>query len=162
MLEKTFTYTDYLDQERTETHKFHLTKADLYNWLATNGDYTLDKVLLRIGQDRDVKSSFEMIEDLIRRSYCRISVDGRRLERSKEVKDAFMESECYSMLFTELVNDAKKMAEFVEGILPKDISKDLEAFKANITPDQLASMPAEMRDYLDIDDKGEVVDFVVK
>ena len=43
MFKKTITYTDYDGVERTEEFLFNLNKAEIIEWMMTNGDYTLDK-----------------------------------------------------------------------------------------------------------------------
>lgn len=74
----------------------------------------------------------EIFKKLIYDSYGVKSDDGRRFIKKKEVKDAFMETEAYSMLIMELISDPDKANKFILGIMPKDIdtsavSKNAEA-----------------------------------
>lgn len=144
MLKKTITYEDYEGQERTEEHFFHLTKAELIKWLTTTGDYTLDRVLQRLAEERNGKRVMEIFEDLIKRSYGKKSLDGRRFEKSEEFTKEFMETEAYSILFMELVTDAEKAAEFVNGIIPNDLAGEL----AKIMKEHPEGIPAEIKDYM--------------
>lgn len=143
MLKKVITFTDYDDQVRTEEHFFNLSKAEVIKWLTTSGDYTLDKVLERLSTERNGKKIMEIFEDLIHLSYGRKSLDGRKFEKSDEIWDDFYQTEAYSVLFTELVTDASKAADFVNGIIPKDLAEEVE----KIIKDHPDGIPAEMKDY---------------
>ena len=77
------------------------------------------------------KGLIDLFKDLILRSYGEKSADGRRFIKSKELSTAFSQTEAYSELFMELVTDAEKAAEFVNGITPaiptdKATLKDIE------------------------------------
>jgi 5'-deoxynucleotidase YfbR-like HD superfamily hydrolase len=86
----------------------------------------------------------EIFADLIYMSYGRKSLDGRRFEKSEEIKRDFMETEAYSVLFTELVTDAKKAADFINAIVPKELSDEIE----RIIKENPDGIPDEMKDYL--------------
>ena len=141
-------YKDFLGNDRKEDFYFHLTKADLIKWVTTSGDYTLDQYVKRLYEERNGKKIMETFEELIRMSYGQISLDGRQFNRSEEIVSAFMATEAYSIIFSELVTDASKAAEFFNGILPKElvdeVSKELKKNPEGI--------PAELRDYAPIKD----------
>lgn len=143
MLEKKFTFEDFNGNKREEAHYFHLNKAEIIKWLTTNGDYTLDKVLEQLSKERNGKKIMETFEELIHLSYGKISLDGRKFEKSEEIWKDFYQTEAYSMLFMELVTDAKKAADFVNKIIPKDLAKEVEKF---ISENQ-DGIPAEIKDY---------------
>lgn len=143
MLKKTIEFTDYNDQKRIEEHYFYLNKAEVIKWLTTSGDYTLDKVLERLSNERNGKKIMEIFEDLIHRSYGKKSLDGRKFEKSDDIWNDFYQTEAYSVLFTELVTDAKKAAEFVNAIIPKDLADEVE----KIIRENPDGIPAEIKDY---------------
>lgn len=143
MIERSITFTDYNGKERTETFCFHLNKAEIAEWLTTDGDYTFDEVLKKITEQRNGKETIAIFKDLIQRSYGEKSIDGRRLIKTEEAKQNFMETEAYSELFMELCTDTSKAIEFVNGILPKDLSMEVD--KLFEDPDNL---PPELRDML--------------
>lgn len=126
MLKKTIEFEDYDGNVREEDHYFHLNKAEVIKWLTTTGDYTLDKVIERLSTERNGKKIMSIFEDLIRLSYGRKSLDGRKFEKNEEIWNDFYQTEAYSVLFTELVTDAKKAAQFVNGIIPKQLSSEVE------------------------------------
>lgn len=144
MFEKTVTYEDFNGEKRTESHLFNLNQAEVVKWLAAPGEYTLDKVLLRIQKDGNMKKSMDVFDDLLRRSYGRISEDGRKFEKNDEIWEDFHQSEAYSKIFMEIISNAKAAAEFVNGILPKDMSSNvMKIIKEN--PD---GVPDELKDYV--------------
>lgn len=143
MLTKKITFKDYNGVERTEDHYFYLSKADIIKWLTTSGDYTLDKVLERLSTERNGKKIMEIFEELIHMSYGRKSLDGRKFERTEEIWNDFYQTEAYSVLFTELVTDAKKAAEFVNAIIPKDLADEVE----KIISENPEGIPDELKDY---------------
>jgi hypothetical protein len=145
MLERTITYIDYEGNERTETHYFNLNKSETIKWLTTTGEYTLDKVLMRLSEEKNGRKIMEIIEDLIHRSYGRKSLDGRKFEKSEEIWLDFFQTEAYSEFFSEIVTDAKKAAAFVNGIIPKDVA---EAVSKQLSENK-DSLPDELKDYVE-------------
>ncbi|MDO4845861.1 MAG: hypothetical protein Q3977_04525, partial [Oscillospiraceae bacterium] len=81
-------------------------------------------------KDHDGKRIMETIKDLILRSYGEKSTDGKRFVKTAEMRDTFAQTEAYSDLFMELVTDAEKAAEFVNGIIPKDVAAQAKALNA--------------------------------
>lgn len=144
MLRKTITYTDYNGETRTEDFYFNLNKAEIIDWLTTSGNYTLDVVVDHLVKTRNTKEIVNIFKDLIYRSYGEKSLDGRRFIKSTEVKDGFIETEAYSVLFTELITDSSKAAEFFNAIIPADLAEEVEKAMAE-NPD---GIPAEIRDYI--------------
>lgn len=144
MFKKTITYEDYDGQMRTEEHWFHLNKAEILKWLMTEGDYTLDQVLVRLMEKRNGKEVMKIFDDFIRLSYGVKSLDGKHFVKNEEVWENFRNTEAYSTLFIELVTDADKAADFVKHVIPKDmmesISKEMIENKDGI--------PATVRDYM--------------
>lgn len=128
MLKRTIEFEDYDGNMRKEDHYFNLNRAEVIKWLTTTGDYTLDKVLDRLSTERNGKKIMDIFESLIKSSYGKKSLDGRRFEKSEEIWNDFYQTEAYSVLFTELVTDAKKAADFVNKIIPKSLSDEAEKF----------------------------------
>lgn len=144
MFTKKITFTDYDGNMRTEEFYFHLNKAEIIKWLTTTGDYTLDKVLERLARERNGKKIMDIFEDLIKRSYGQKSLDGRKFVKSEDVWNDFYQTEAYSVLFTELVTDAKKAADFVNNIIPKDIAGEI----TKIVEENPDAIPDVLADYV--------------
>lgn len=151
MLKKTINYTDYDGNDRSEDYFFNLNKSEVIKWLTTTGDYTLDKVMERLANERNGKKIMEIFEDLIKRSYGKKSLDGRKFEKSEEIWNDFFQTEAYSSLFTELVTDARKAAAFVNAIIPKDMSDEI----SKIVKDNPNGIPDSLKDYAQIIEGGK-------
>lgn len=133
MLKKTITYTDYNDVERTETFWFGLSKAELTEMeLSTVGG--LSEMMRKIVATRDMPTMIKVFKDLILRSYGEKSPDGKRFIKSEELSRDFAQTEAYSILFMELASDDQAAADFVNGIIPKDVAAQLAEAQQN-TPE---------------------------
>lgn len=129
MLKETRTYTDYDGNQRTEDFYFNLTKAEIMEMdlSATGG---LDKWIQKIINEQDGKKIVEIFKMIILKAYGEKSLDGKRFVKSPEISEAFSQTEAYSDLFIELATDAKKAAEFINGIVPGD---------AKVSPEEITS-----------------------
>ena len=124
MIKKTITYTDYNGNSRTEDFYFHLTKAEITKMeMSTSGG--LAEKIQRVVAAQDQTSIIAIFEDLIQKSYGVKTPDGRGFLKRAADLEAFMSTEAYSQLFMELATDDKIAAEFVNGIMPADMSKQL-------------------------------------
>lgn len=128
MIKKTMTYIDYNGNERTEDFYFNLSKAELTRMeMSINGG--LAERINRIVAAQDVPAIIEVFEDLIQKSYGIKTLDGRGFVKKKEDLEAFMATEAYSDLFMELATDSAKASEFINGVIPANLAKQLEAAK---------------------------------
>lgn len=121
MLKKTMTYVDYDGLERKEDFYFNLTRAEVAQMeLSVNGG--LKQFLENIIQLDDRPKIIEEFKKLITMSYGKKSLDGKRFMKSQEIVDEFVQTEAFSDLFMELATNANAAAEFVRGILPKNMT----------------------------------------
>lgn len=119
MLKKKITYTDYNGVERSEDFYFNLTKAELMEMeMSTVGGFT--EMVQRIVAANDAPSIIKTFKELILKAYGEKSPDGKRFIKSKEISDAFSQTEAYSQLFMELATDANAAADFVNGLVPNE------------------------------------------
>lgn len=126
MLKKTITYVDYNDVERTEDFYFNLNKAEIMEMeLSTTGG--LSEMIQKIVATKDAPAIIRIFKELVLKAYGEKSPDGRRLVKSKEISEAFAQTEAYSQLFMELATDEKAASDFVNGIVPN--IPDKENFK---------------------------------
>ena len=120
MLKKTITYVDYNGNQRTEDFYFNLSKAEIMEMeLGTTGGFV--EMINRIVEAQDAPSLIKIFKDLILKAYGEKSLDGKRFVKSEEIREAFSQTEAYSNLFTELATDATAAADFVNGIIPKNL-----------------------------------------
>ena len=117
MLKKTITYTDYNDIERTEDFYFNLTKAELME-MEMGAVGGLSGMIEKIVSAKDAPAIIKVFKELVLKAYGEKSADGKRFIKSKEISDAFSQTEAYSQLFMELATDADAASKFVNGIAP--------------------------------------------
>lgn len=138
MLKKTITYEDYNGITRTEDFLFNLTKTELMKWdLKTPGG--LAAKLEKITQKFDVPSITSFIEDLIDNSYGIKSDDGVRFIKDEKLSMAFRQTEAYDQLFMELLSNEKNTADFINGILPKELMEEVKKQNATANRPSLLS-----------------------
>ena len=124
MLKKTITYTDYNGVERTEDFYFNLSKAEIMEMeLGTTGGMTA--MIQNIIAAQDLPAIIKIFKDLVLMSYGVKSADGKRFIKNAELRDEFAQTEAYSILFMELAQDADAATKFIEGIIPADVSKQM-------------------------------------
>ena len=123
MLKKTITYTDYNGTERTEDFYFNLTKAEVMEMeMSTSGG--MAEMIQRIVAAQDAPAIIKIFKELVLKAYGEKSADGKRFIKSDDIRDAFSQTEAYSILFMELATDADAAAKFVNGIVPADMNAD--------------------------------------
>ena len=130
MLKKTITYTDFDGNTRTEDHYFNLTKTELTeialglpdgideSEITEANEKAAMTIIDKLGKD----GVFKFIKELILKSYGIKSADGKRFQKSEEISKEFSETLAFDQFFMELMTDDVKAAEFVNSIIPKDIS----------------------------------------
>ena len=122
MLVKDITFTDLNGNERTETHYFNMTRAEMleYDSQFEEWDGVLP-YLTMLAKEKSAKKMISVFKDLILRSYGEKTASGRFI-KSKELSDAFAASEAYSELFMEITmsdNAQEAAAAFINGIIPQ-------------------------------------------
>lgn len=135
MISKTIKYTDFNDNERTETFYFHLSKPELLETYIKGGEEKLIDTLKDALKKRDAVTFFDLLKDVIRLGYGEKSEDGKYFtkfdEKGRRLGDLFMTSEAYSiLLIDEMFNDIAKATEFLMGMFPADIRPTQEELDA--------------------------------
>lgn len=148
MLKKTITYTNpFTDQEITEDHYFHISKADLVEMQMENlkepeivnpeTGQTLEgypAMLQRISNDQNGKEILVVVKDMVRRAYGKKV--GDRFVRSQEIWEEFSSSEAWSQLYFELCTDAEILATFVNGVFPGDMLEEVNKLAQSEGPSE--------------------------
>lgn len=129
MIKKTVTFEDFNEETQTEAFYFHLNKADVIRLEAELEG--IRETLEELIKTKDGKRIVEIVELIILRSYGVRSDDGARFFKSQEQTDEFKGSEAYSELLFELVTDADKASEFINGLLPEKLLKQAKEAQQN-------------------------------
>lgn len=128
MYAKTIKYEDYNGTPHEETFYFNLNRAEVLKMLITDSDATLDQVFEYFQQTRNAGKLLTMVEDLIKSSYGIKSADAKSFIKRPEYLEAFVQSEAYSELLSELLSDSEKAADFFIHILPKNLQEDVAKY----------------------------------
>lgn len=125
MIKKTIKFVDFNDNERTEDFYFHLNKAEIAKMeMSVKGG--LAEQIKRIVAAQDQPAIIEVFENLIQKSYGVKTSDGRGFVKKPEYLESFMATEAYSILFMELATDTNAASEFINGIIPADMARELD------------------------------------
>lgn len=125
MLKETIKYTDYNGIERTEDHYFNLTQSELMEMeLGTEGGFA--EMLQKIVAAQDGPSLFKQFKNIIMKAYGKKSDDGKRFIKSPEISEEFTQTPAYDQFFMKLVTDADAAAKFINGIVPRELSEQVD------------------------------------
>jgi len=122
MLEKVIKYTDYNGNPREEVFMFNVSTAEAME-MANSVDGGWIQQLQNMVQRQDAVTMMATFKGFILASYGEKSPDGRRFIKSKELSDAFSQTEAYSVLYMELYTNSELAAAFVNGVLPKPVEQ---------------------------------------
>ena len=118
MYVKPITYTDYDGVQHTDKFYFNISKAELIEMDAseTGG---LTKRLQEIVDANETADIFKRVKSMILKAYGRKSPDGKRFIKSPEMSQEFEQTEAYSELIMEFMQNPKSFEEFMRHTLPK-------------------------------------------
>lgn len=143
MLKKPIEYVDYNGQPRKEFHYFNLTQAEVIE-LQMGIKGGLVEYLRQAIKDENSPVIMDTIKKIIRKSYGEKGADGKSFIKHKivdgvrvELADLFEQTPAYSELFVELLTKDNASDEFLRGIIPEDMSKNLPANTVDALPDDI-------------------------
>lgn len=118
MLKRTFNYTNFDGQEVTDDYYFNLTKAEIME-LELSAYGGLEMLIKRLIEEKNSEEIVKIFKKIILMSVGEKSYDGKRFIKNDEIRNNFYQTEAYSMLFCELVQDPDKANEFLKAIVPQ-------------------------------------------
>lgn len=139
MLKQEIKFTDLDGNEQVETVYFNMTKSELSKMELREATIKGEEVtggfrerILKVTEGGNGGEIIDMIETVIRESVGTRSEDGKKFYKTEQAAADFMASMAYDELFMQLVTDADKASQFMNAIVPKDISDSMtvEAQKA--------------------------------
>lgn len=125
MLTKKITYTDFDGNQVTEECQFHLTKSELMKMELgeVGGMYaTLEKMV----KESNTPKLVEYFDKFITSSYGKRSEDGKRFIKNAQLTEEFVQGLAYDELVVELLSNPDEAAAFFQGILPKELSAQID------------------------------------
>lgn len=137
MLRKEVEYKDFDGNDRKDVLWFHLNEVEITEMdLETSGG--LVKYMESIIDTNDVNQLIIIFKDLLIRSYGERSMDGKHFYKDDKIRNEFVSSAAYPVLYMEMVSDADKAVEFINGIVPSNIREQMA--KIENTPEGAAML----------------------
>jgi len=137
MLTKKVTYTNYNNEEVTDTLYFNLTEAELMEMqFTTEGGFK--ERIESVVETKDTKRIYETFKGIVLAAYGEKSPDGRFLDKGEDQSLAkrFTHTEAYNKLMMEIMTDEKAASAFFTGIMPKEMRE--KALKEELIQDHKA------------------------
>lgn len=123
MYPRKITYTNFDDEVVTETYYFNLSKPELLEF-KVDFDGGVEKILTKIIEEQDEKGMLEWFKKFILMGYG--VREGDRFIKSDELSEQFSQTAAYEQLYTELMTDDNLAADFLIGMLPKDLTSKID------------------------------------
>ena len=126
MLKKTITYDDWNGETRTEDFYFNLTRSELIEMeTGMVPGKSLTDTLQTLITDKDMGMIVQTTKEIVLKAYGEKSADGKRFVKNQDVRDSFEQNPAYDILYMELAQDAEKAADFLNGIMPTQVTDAL-------------------------------------
>lgn len=116
MIKQTITYEDYNGVQRTEDAYFNINDVE-FAQLESTYEGGFSAAIERVTKSENPSDGFNLFEAIVRKSYGIKSEDGKRLIKSKEITDAFMQSEAYNELFCTVIESNEAAEMFFNGVI---------------------------------------------
>ena len=122
MLKKTIKYINYDGVEKEKDFFFNLKKSELVDlqYKTPKGFIAYIEEITKAGDNSELWKAFR---NIVLMAYGEKSDDGERFMKSYEISKAFEETEAFSVLIMELIEKDGSAADFINGIMPKDLNE---------------------------------------
>lgn len=128
MLKRDIAYTDFNGDQQVEEFYFNIAPHEMIE-LEAEREGGFGAWLQDILKEQDVKNIVEQFKRIILISCGEKSSDGKRFVKSDEIRANFEASAAFISLYTEMISDEGKAAEFINAIIPKDALDNLGKVK---------------------------------
>jgi hypothetical protein len=134
MYKKTIVYKDFEGNDRVEDAYFNLTKTELIDFALDLPDNVSDSIkdkpeqmdekqaITKIFGAFGSKGILNFIKELVLRSYGIKREEGRRFEKSEQIRIEFSQTMAFESIMDEFMKDDIGAAEFVNAIIPSDVA----------------------------------------
>ena len=125
MLKRDITYEDYNGETVTETFYFNLTSTEIID-LQLGYEGGLEAALKKIIETEDVKGIITEFKKIILAAYGIKSEDGKRFMKNDTIREEFSQTAAYDALFMDLSTNENAAADFIKGVVPSSMQKEIE------------------------------------
>lgn len=141
MLKKTVQYEDFNGDKQTEVLYFNLNKSELLE-LEMSMAGGLEQFMNSIMETNDMSEMFRQFKRIVLAAYGVRSDDGKRFMKSPELLEEFTQTAAYDAFFMELVQDENVAADFIKGVIPKDLKLQMEQLQDQDKPKSFPTPPS--------------------
>jgi hypothetical protein len=134
MLKREITYETFDGEVLTEIFYFNISKPELVD-LEVEYKEGLSNLLQKIVKAEDGKALVEHFKRIILLAYGEKSEDGKRFIKNDKLREEFSQSAAYNALFMELATDENAAATFIKGVIPKDMTQELDTKTVELPKD---------------------------
>ena len=142
MIKKEIEFEKWDGTRTKKTFYFHLSKIAMarLNFSKKQGIEEWVKEAIKKEETLEILKTFEQ---LISVTYGVPHEDGEQFVQSEELSKAFMNTDAYSELVFELLNDVNAAAEFIKGIAPKDAQANIPDLREGVNELMKLNVPVE-------------------
>lgn len=126
MIKKTIMYKDLDGNPLTGDFWFNLREDEIAKMELSQAGGSLTTYLKGIVADNDGEAIIETFEKILAKSHGLRNADNVAFDKSPEISRHFMCTDAYRVLFMELVTDAVASAAFINGLVPAEMSGNLD------------------------------------
>ena len=131
MLTKTIKYKDFNGQDKVKNFYFNLSKSELAEMDLVE-KAGIEQTIKKMINEDDRENIVKLFKKLVLRAYGVKSADGERFEKSDELRAAFEQHPAYDVLFMELISSEKAMSDFINAVVPSEVSEAAAKNKKSI------------------------------
>lgn len=128
-------YVDAVGNSVEEELRFNLTKAEI-----TEMQYSvkggLSAMIEQLSVTDDAAVVVRIVKDIILMAYGEKYTDTKGITRflkNQDIRDAFMATEAYSVLFMKFMNDTDALNNFIVAVMPEDMRAKVAEEKNRLT-----------------------------
>ena len=125
MLKRPITYEDFDGNTITEDFYFNVSKPELIE-LEVEVKDGFSAWMQRIIKAEDYQTIIKEFKRFVLFAYGEKSEDGKRFIKNDQLREEFSQTNAYNVLFMELAQDDGAAAEFVMGVMPKDMVPEIQ------------------------------------
>lgn len=146
MLKKVIKYTDLEGKPVEDEFYFHLSINDLLAWSEDTQGGLLEE-LERVSKSDHGPTVLATFRKILARSVGRKSEDNKSFEKDPKTTSAFINSDAYSSLLFEMLQNATSAAEFVNAVIPKELRDRLQEMGNSTAQLTAEAPPKKVADY---------------
>lgn len=127
MISKTIKYEDFEGNEIEKTFHFHISKAELAELnIQEDGTTLADSIATITRSETGIREVLDIFKMVVTEAVGRRSEDGSRFAKSDDARSEFLDTDAYSELLFNMLDDPDFATRFIQGILPTSVQKEIQ------------------------------------